>query len=472
MVNTTYTAPNLKIHLWALGAMANYWMSGVMYSFVSLVFITSYEMNPAWVATAMMLPRLIDIAIDPVLGRLSDNTHTRWGRRRPFIFVSTLLGAILVVSIWWIPLDWVHNWKGFAYLLTFSTVLYANIGVYEMAHSALGYELSDDYSQRSKVQAVRHLYFSLGSLGGGFTYWMAQRQFFGTGHAGEINGFRWLSFAMAAIILVAGMVSVITVRERFQNINRTHVSILPAIKATLRNRPFIVILVMKFINVLGSSLFGSMVAYIGIYSVCNGDKELYNKVISGWNSIAGFLLGFALVGLAAPITRWLGKRRGIIMGCGLGVIQALLLPFILQPGHVYLWFVFGLLFMPVGAVLNNMLASVMPDICDMDELEHGERREGLFTAVLSFMTKLESSLCTGLGGALLVISGFDAHLLQQPQVVLDKMRLYAFSPMIIGTILTFVAACFFTLGKKKMDEIRAQLDARHAAIHILGVKEK
>jgi GPH family glycoside/pentoside/hexuronide:cation symporter len=119
-----------------------------------------------------------------------------------------------------------------------------------------------------------------------------------------------------------------------------------------------------------------------------------------------------------------------------------------------------------------MLASVMPDICDLDELEHGERREGLFTAVLSFMTKLESSLCTGLGGALLVISGFDAHLLQQPQVVLDKMRLYAFSPMIIGTILTFVAACFFPLGKKKMDEIRAQLDARHAAIHIPGVKVK
>ena len=280
MSNKSYTAPNMRIHLWAVGAMANYWMSAVMFSFVSLVFITSYEMNPAWVATAMMLPRLVDLVVDPMIGRLSDNTHTRWGRRRPFIFVSTLLGAMLVVGIWWMPLDWVHTWKGFAYLLAFSISLYANIGVFDMSHSALGYELSDDYNQRSKVQATRALYFSLGSMGGGFTYWIAQRPTFGAGHAGEINGFRCLSLAMAAIILLAGMVSVFASRERFQNINRKQVSLLPAIKATLKNRAFVVILVMRFVNVLGGTLFGSLLAYIGIYSVCQGDKELYNKVIS------------------------------------------------------------------------------------------------------------------------------------------------------------------------------------------------
>ena len=121
-------------------------------------------------------------------------------------------------------------------------------------------------------------------------------------------------------------------------------------------------------------------------------------------------------------------------------------------------------------VIGNLMASVMPDICDLDELEHGERREGLFVSVLSFMTKLESSIITGVGGALLVLSGFDAHLLQQPQEVLDKMRLYAFTPMIVGAILTFISACFFPLTKKKMDDIRAQLDARHAAAHIPGVE--
>lgn len=441
-----------------------------MFSFVSLVFITSYEMNPTWVATAMMLPRLVDLVVDPLLGRLSDITHTRWGRRRPFIFASTIIGAFLVVGIWWIPLDWIHDWKGFAYLLAFSIALYANIGVFEMSHCALGYELSDDYHQRSRVAAARGFYFSIGGLGGGFVYWIAQRSFFGSGHMGEINGFRWLSIGMALIILVVGLTSVFVSRERFQDINRKHVSILPAIKATLQNRAFVVLLIMRFVNILGTSLFGSLVAYIGIYSVCNGDKELYNKVIAGWNGIAGFILGFAMVPLAAPVTRWLGKRRGIMISLGIGCLSAVFTPYIMQPGHVYLWFAYGLLFAFPGMVGGMLLGSVMPDICDLDELEHGERREGLFAAVASFMTKLESSLCTGIGGALLVWSGFDAHQLQQPQAVLDKMRLYAFTPMIIGAFLTFVVFCFFPLTKKKMDEVRAKLDARHAALHIEGVE--
>ena len=176
-----------------------------------------------------------------------------------------------------------------------------------------------------------------------------------------------------------------------------------------------------------------------------------------------------MVPFAAPITRWLGKRRGLIVCSGLMCISACLTPFIMQPGYVYVCFAYGLLFAPAAAVLGNLQASIMPDICDLDELEHGERREGLFAAVLSFMTKLESSLVTGLGGALLVWSGFNAHLLQQPQGVIDKMRLYTFTPMIVGSLLTFIVICFFPLGKKQMDVVRAKLDARHAAAHIQGV---
>ena len=267
---------------------------------------------------------------------------------------------------------------------------------------------------------------------------------------------------MAIFVLIFGLIPGVACRERFQNINRKQVSLLQALKATLTNRPFVVILVMRFINVLGGTLFAALVAYVGIYSVCQGDKQLYNEVIGGWNGIAGFILGWALVPLAAPITRWLGKRRGIILCYGLMAISAVLTPFYMRPGNPYLWFGVGLAFAPVTTVLGNLLASVMPDICDLDELIHGERREGLFSAVMSFMTKLESSLCIGLGGGLLALSGFNQHLLQQPPDVLEKMRFYAFTPLIAGALVMFAASCFFPLNKKKMDEVRAQLDARHA----------
>lgn len=467
-MRTYYTAPNLKIHLWGLGAVSSYWMAAVMFSFASLVFTTSYEMNPAWVSLAMVLPRVFDLVVDPLLGRISDNLHTPWGRRRPFILGTTLLGAFLVVGIWWLPLGWVDNWKGFTYLLTFSVLLYANFGAFDMAHISLGYELSDDYSQRSKVQAVRGLYFSIAGMGGGFTYWLAQRPLFGAGHAGEVHGFRCISLAMAAMILVCGLISVFTVNERFQNINRSHVPLLPAIKATLKNRAFVVVLIIRAVSSLGGTLGGSMLAYITIYCVCKGDKELYNAVVGGWNGIIGFVLGFALVPLAAPITRWLGKKRGIIICYGIMALASLAGPFLARPGFLYIGFIFGLCMSPVETVLGNLMGSVMPDICDVDELEHGERREGLFAAVMSFMGKLQSSIIGGMGGVLLVLSGFDQHLLQQPPEVIHKMKIYGFTPIILSAFLTFIAVCFFPLSRKKMDEIRAKLDARHAAAHIQG----
>jgi GPH family glycoside/pentoside/hexuronide:cation symporter len=439
-------------------------MSAVIYSFLSLVFVLSYKMDPAKVGIAMMLPRLVDIVVDPVLGRFSDILHTPWGRRRPFMFVTTILGAILVMAVWWMPVEWAADWKGFTYLVCFTTVLYANLGAFQMAHGALGYELSDDYQLRSKVQALNSFYMGLGSLGGGYIYWIAQQPFFGEGQAGEVHGFRCLSIIMAIFVLVFGLIPTFACRERFQNINRTHVNVWKALKATLSNKPFIVILILKFINVLGTSLFGALSAYVCIYCVCNGDKALYNKIMGGWTGIAGFILGWIMVLVAAPITRWLGKQRGLILCYGLMAVYACILPFFARPGNIYIWFGITILFfLPANIILVNLMASVMPDICDLDELAHGERREGLFTAVISFMTKLESSVCIGLGGGLLALAGFNQHLAAQPLEVLDKMRFYAFTPMITGAILTFIVAWFFPLNKKKMDEVRTQLDIRHAS---------
>ena len=462
-MNKSYTAPNARLHAWAIGGLANYWMSAVIFSFLSMILVLSYKMDPVRVGIAMMVPRLVDIVVDPLLGRISDNLHTPWGRRRPFLFVTAIIGSVLVMTVWWMPLAWADSWKGFFYVTCFTTLLYANLGAFQMAHAALGYELSDDYNQRSKVQALNAFYLSLGALGGGYTYWLAQSPFFGQGHVGEVNGCRSLSVIIGVFVLVFGLIPVFCCTERFQNMNRKNVNIWKALQATMTNRPFIVILAMRFINFLGAALYTALSAYVGIYSVCYGDKHLFNEVMAGWIGIAGFLLGCALVPAAAPITRWLGKRRGIILCNGLVLVFAVITPFIMRPGQLYLWFGATVLFMPATAVLNNLLASVMPDICDIDELAHGERREGLFTAVISFMTKFESSICTGLGATLLSLSGFNQHLAQQPQAVLDNMRLYAFTPLITGAVLTFTASCFFPLGKKMMDEVRAQLDARHLA---------
>ena len=108
----------------------------------------------------------------------------------------------------------------------------------------------------------------------------------------------------------------------------------------------------------------------------------------------------------------------------------------------------------------------MPDICDVDELETGQRREGLFTAVMGFVQKVEISLCVLIVGYTLDWSGYDGKLLIQPQAVLDRLYWFSVIPNIVFTTLYFIFALRFPLTEGTMKNVRAELDARRDSTDI------
>lgn len=456
-----YTASPRTLHLWGIGGMADYMLFVSFNALILPVFTTGFGLSPVLVGWALMLPRITDALVDPVLGHLSDDTHTRWGRRRPYLFGSSLLGAAVVVAMWWTSPEW-SQWTQFAYLLVCSILLYFCYGVFSMTHVAFGYELSDDYHLRTKVMAIRGFYFSIAALAGGWLYWLALRPVFG----GEITGIRWISAGIAAVILVAGLIPFFCCRERFQQANRRHVNLWQAIRATLRVRPFVIILLLRVAQTLGGSLYGAVGFYIGVYSVCQGDKSTFTS-LAGINGMVGFAAAFALMRLAPWLSHRLGKQRGVIWGFGAAFLGSVLMPFFMRPGHPYLLLAHMIIFGLAGAVLALFMAAVMPDICDIDELQSGERREGLFSAVMSFVSKIENSICILLGGYLVSFAGFDTklatHMAQQPQEVLDRLRLFGFTPAILFSGVAFLIACYFPVTEKMMADVRARLQERRAA---------
>lgn len=454
-----YTASNRIMHLWAIGSIADYMLFVSFQALIKPIFTTAFGLSPVLVGWALMLPRILDAVTDPLLGYLSDNTHTRWGRRRPFLFGSSIVGALMVAVLWWASPNWSQHTQ-FAYLLGASFTLYLCYGTYSMTHTALGYELSDDYHLRTKVVAVRSFYFSVAALAGGWLYWLALRPVFG----GEINGIRWISVGMAAAILIAGNIPVLTTRERFENPRRGHANLWNAIRTTLKVRPFVFVLALRFAQTLGLSLYSQMAFFIGVYSVCRGDKSLYST-LTGIVGIVGFIASFALVPCAAKLSRSLGKRPGIIIGYGFAFLGSSILPFFARPGHPYLLLAHMLVFAVAMLPLTVFLQAIMPDICDIDELHSGERREGLFSAVIGFVNKIENSLCILLGGYLLTYCGFSTVIAQnhgaQPQEVLDKLRFFGFAPAIVFSGIAFAISIFLPINHKLMEDVRAKLDARH-----------
>ena len=411
-----YSASSLSIHLWATGAIADYMMYA-MFALIPPFFTTSFGMDPVWVSWALVAPRLFDAFADPIIGHLSDNTHTPWGRRRPYIFVSGLIGPILIMSLWWMSTDW-SSWVQFVFLLMMSLLLFLCWGTYTMNHQALGWEMSDDYHVRTKVIAVRGFYFSCAAMTGSYYYWFAglkevPRDFLGVHFSSiyhwiaglqifpkeifgmrlsnfyhwvagfklfptDVIGMRYESVAIAFAAFLTAMFAVRFSKERFQLANRKHVNIIEAVKATLGVKPFVILLSLRIIGAMGAGLSGATMFYIGVYSVCQGDKHLYLS-LPIWNGWIGLAMAATLVFIAAKMSRFIGKRRGLIMSYGVGFLSACVLPFMAQPGWPYLLLAHMIIFGPIFATLLGVFqGAVMPDICDIDELQSGERREGAF----------------------------------------------------------------------------------------------
>lgn len=458
-----YTAPAREIWGWGIGALACHLLIQT-YGQANVIFTVGFGLSPVLISWCMMLPRLVDGIADPIIGHISDNTHTRWGRRKPYIFAGAVLGSIFLAAIWWANPAW-GSTAQFAYLLVLGTCFYICYGIYTMAWTAVGYELTDDYNERAKVQAIGSFFLAIVGLTTGWMYWFALRPMFGN----EIWGMRWISVAVGVVIIASALIAAFFSRERFTHSNpeQKHVPMLPALKATMRNRPFVILLLIKICQILGERAAGGLLVYLAIYYVCQGDKNLATK-ITGIGATIGTVWGFALLPLMKPISKWIGKKGALVAGASVSLLFALLQPFILTPAYPYLLLLPALIVVPLITISYTLSNAIVPDICDLDELETGRRREGLFTAVMGFMAKMEISLCFLLVGYLLSWAGLDTKLSVQSPEVLTKLFWLCVLPNIAFTLLALLLTLIFPMTEKEMNEVRRKLDEKRLTKAALG----
>ncbi|MET0388799.1 MAG: MFS transporter, partial [Polyangiales bacterium] len=111
---------------------------------VGLMGNISLGLSAFWLGVILIIPRLWDAVVDPVIGHLSDNTRTRWGRRRPYLLIGGLLVAVFFVVIWWIPSadsvrQWIpteagYRWFQLAYILVALTLFFTSVTLFEIPH--------------------------------------------------------------------------------------------------------------------------------------------------------------------------------------------------------------------------------------------------------------------------------------------------------------------------------------------------
>jgi GPH family glycoside/pentoside/hexuronide:cation symporter len=451
---------NKALFAWAIGNFGTSFMGNSVGHVMRPIFNTGFGMDAILVSWALVLPRLVDAFLDPVLGHLSDITHTRWGRRRPFILVGVLSSAFLMIVMWWMGKGWSPHVQ-FAFLLGCSMAFGITTTLYALPLGALGYELTDDYHERTKMNAVVVFFTVSAFMLGTWVYWLVLRPVFGS----EVNGIRWVSWGLASIVILTGLCPVFFCRERFQQANKVHLPIWLSIKTTLKNRIFRHLIFIKLSMTLGTSVFGGMIFYVNTYYICGGDKSKA-MFITGLGGTLYTIVAIAQLPFVTLISRKLGKSEGLRLGLGILLATTFLQPFVQNPNYPYLQILTTVLCAPAFTLSIIFIGAFMPDICDIDEVDTGMRREGTFGAVAGFIDKIEGSFCSLIVGYLIAYAGFNQLIAHQPDDVITKLRWFGYIPNFLFTLIAFGLAWTFPINHTMMEDVRATLNSRRGTVVI------
>jgi GPH family glycoside/pentoside/hexuronide:cation symporter len=442
------------------------------------VYIMILGVNPFLVGLALFVPRFLDGFLDPLMGKISDNFHSKWGRRKPFIVIGAVLMGIVFGLTWMAPEEWSQTAK-LAYFIVMQLIFFACYSMFSVPYTALTYEMTPDYNERNSVMAYNAFFHKTAE----FLYeWMIplaalfSLMFFAVDTV-NLKSIRIVTWIVGLVIMAGiGMMPGLFVRERFvhKTEHQEKVKLFQTCKEAFSSRPFMILVLIVILNVLSGVLAMGMDHCVMTYYMANGDITIG----SIWKGLLSS--GYAVVGLVSiPIIAWLanlfGKKGSLYFVYGLMVFGGIMKWFIFTPGHHIYYIgkiaidpvilIDPILCGPMWVAVKIMLASMMADICDDDELRYGKRREGMFGGAFSFLEKTAWSLSAVGYGLTLWLSGFHSELGgNQAQRTFTIMRLFLAGAPAITAVFAIVALKYYPITAERAAETRRKLEERRGAI--------
>ena len=464
--------PLLQKLFYGCGALVNN-LLGAAIGVMSIILIEGLKMNPALVGTLMGLPRLTDALTDPIMGYLSDRTRSRWGRRRPYIFFGALFSGILFALLWQLPEGQSESFY-FWFFLIGSILFYLGYTAFATPWVALGYELTPDYHERTRVMGTANFM--------GQSVWLALPWFYAFMQndrffSDPVEGARSLAILIGVFVVVAGIVPAIFCREKMLKIaqaedsgpseNEAAPGLLAFIKDFLKGfmsaikcLPFVKLCIATFLVFNGFMLVSAFSSFVLIYYVSEGDNDKASVLI-GWFGTATTISTFCVIALTTWLATRIGKRRTFFICISISLVGYALkwVCYSIEHPHLIL-FTAPLIAFGLGS-LFTLMGSMVADVCDLDELQTGHRREGMFGSIFWWVVKLGMALALALSGHVLNLTGFDVELGGgQSEKTFFLMKLFDVAVPVLTSAIAMWAIFTFPISQEKARAVRLELERR------------
>ena len=425
---------------------------------------------PGWMwGVVSLAPRIFDSLTDPIMGFISDNTKSKWGRRRQYVFLGAITMGVAFVIMWQLFRDSSIDYN-FTYFLFWSIVFYLGLTIFSVPYVAMGYEMSDDFHERTSIMAVAQW---IGQWAWVIAPWfwviMYDTAWFETADIAVRELAIWvgLGCAICAMVPAIFIKSKSTLEEDYspmtlKNIGGSLVKIWDSFGEAFTSAPFRKLCFATFLIFNAFNTVAAFTFFIIVYYLFNGDAGAAGVWPTLFGSVGALCTTFLVIPIVAKMSKVMGKKKAFLVSQSISILGYVMLWFLFIPGKPYL-FLIALPFFSFGiGGLFTIMMSMTADVIDLDELTSGKRREGIFGAIYWWMVKFGFAIAGGLSGAIFSVIGFDTALEVQPESAIIGLRLFFSGLPILGTLTAMYIMRNYEISEERANEIKEQLKLKRA----------